>query len=44
MNTAEALAATLYIAGLKVDAQRMLEPFGWGQEFLRVNMEALEMY
>jgi pre-rRNA-processing protein TSR3 len=43
MNTAEAMAAALYIAGLKEDAARVLEPFGWGIEFLRVNHEALEM-
>eukprot|EP00037_Helgoeca_nana_P010873 m.96514 g.96514 ORF g.96514 m.96514 type:complete len:293 (-) comp20476_c0_seq1:25-903(-) len=44
MNTAEAMAATLYIAGFKEEAAQMLEHFGWGPEFLRVNMEALEMY
>jgi len=44
MNTAEAMAATLYIAGFQEEAERLLEPFGWGPEFIRVNREALEMY
>jgi len=45
MNTAEALAATLYIVGLKDDAARLLAPFGVaGAEFLRLNREALEAY
>jgi len=44
LNTAEAIAATLYIVGLKADAATLLSPFGWGPEFLRLNHEALEAY
>jgi pre-rRNA-processing protein TSR3 len=44
MNTAEALAATLYITGYKDLARVLLDPFGYGPEFLRLNFEALEAY
>lgn len=44
MNTAEAMAASLYIVGLKVDARNMLYPFSYGEEFIRLNFEALEAY
>ena len=44
MNTAEAMAASLYIVGLKEDAVNMLYPFSYGQEFIRLNFEALESY
>lgn len=44
MNTAEAMAASLYIVGLKEDAVNMLYPFSYGQEFIRLNFEALEAY
>lgn len=44
MNTAEAMAATLYIVGYKSEAEQILEPFGWGPEFLRLNNEVLELY
>ena len=44
MNTAEALAACLYIVGFKEDALTMLESFGYGKEFLRLNYTALEAY
>lgn len=44
MNTAEALAATLAIAGLREDAEALLEPFSYGDEFFRLNAEALERY
>jgi pre-rRNA-processing protein TSR3 len=44
MNTAEAMAATLYIAGLKDDAAALLEPFAFGAEFLKINREALDAY
>ena len=43
MNTAEAMAAALFIVGFKDEAARILEPFGWGPEFLRVNAEVLDM-
>ena len=44
MNTAEAMAACLYIAGQKEDAQALLSPFGYGPEFFRINHDALEAY
>ena len=31
MNTAEAMAACMYIAGFKDDAMRMMEPFSYGE-------------
>jgi len=44
MNTAEALAASLYIAGLKVEAAALMYPFSYGQEFLRINTGFLDLY
>jgi pre-rRNA-processing protein TSR3 len=44
MNTVEAMAATLYIAGLKDDAVALLEPFAFGEEFIKINLEALNAY
>ena len=44
MNTAEAMAATLYIAGFKQDAHTLLSSFPYGKEFLRLNFDALEAY
>jgi pre-rRNA-processing protein TSR3 len=44
MNTAEAMAACLYIAGFKEDARTLLSPFGYGEEFLRLNRTALDAY
>lgn len=44
MNTAEALAASLYIAGFKLDAEAILLPFSYGEEFIRLNYDALESY
>ena len=44
MNTAEALAAALYICGLRHDSIRLLSSFSTGMEFLKINKEALEGY
>lgn len=44
MNTAEALAASLYIAGLKVEAAALMYPFSYGQQFLRMNTGFLDFY
>jgi pre-rRNA-processing protein TSR3 len=44
LTCAEALAAGLYIVGFPEDAEKVLEPFGWGQEFLRLNEEVLDAY
>ena len=44
LSCAEAAAATLYICG-RVDAARVvLDEFGWGREFIRLNEELLELY
>lgn len=44
LSCAEAAAATLYICG-KVDAAKaVLDEFGWGREFFKLNLELLELY
>jgi len=44
MNTAEAMAATLFIVGFKKEANEIMDLFGYGQEFLRINEAALALY
>lgn len=44
LNTAEALAATLFIVGLESDAALVLRRFSWGSEFFRINEEVLNGY
>jgi pre-rRNA-processing protein TSR3 len=44
LNTAEAMAACLFITGFVEDAVRMLEPFSYGEEFLSLNATALNTY
>ena len=44
MNTAEAMAASLYIVGLKQDAHDLMAQFSFGAEFLRLNRAALDAY
>ena len=44
LNTAEAIAACLYITGYKNDARLILSPFAYGDEFFSLNFEALELY
>lgn len=44
LSTAEALAAALYIAGFKDDAQKILSIFIWGHTFLELNSAYLEDY
>ncbi|CAE7250109.1 unnamed protein product [Symbiodinium pilosum] len=38
------MAAALIIVGLRAEAKRMLRPFSWGEEFLRLNEEAFQVY
>jgi pre-rRNA-processing protein TSR3 len=44
LSCAEAAAATLYICGRVDAAYAVLDEFGWGREFVRLNMELLELY
>jgi pre-rRNA-processing protein TSR3 len=44
LNCAEALAAGLWICGLKEDAELVMSHFSYGEEFLRLNEELLEAY
>eukprot|EP00929_Paragymnodinium_shiwhaense_P080931 TRINITY_DN42248_c0_g1_i1.p1 TRINITY_DN42248_c0_g1~~TRINITY_DN42248_c0_g1_i1.p1 ORF type:complete len:482 (-),score=155.33 TRINITY_DN42248_c0_g1_i1:55-1440(-) len=44
LNTAEAMAATLLIAGLDTEASEILSAFRWGEEFLKINMELFAAY
>jgi len=44
LSTAEALAAALYIVGLKDNAATLLSIFKWGHTFLDINSERLEAY
>ncbi len=44
LNTAEALAAALYVLGRRDEAVRLLEGFAGAEEFLEVNRDRLERY
>ena len=44
LSTVEALAAALYIADFKSDAEKLLGLFKWGPEFASLNFERLEAY
>jgi pre-rRNA-processing protein TSR3 len=44
LSCVEALAATLYIASLKDEARKLLAPFSWGLEFVKINLDLLDLY
>jgi pre-rRNA-processing protein TSR3 len=44
LSCAEAIAAALQIVGRSSEATAVMENFGWGKEFLRVNEDAFEHY
>ena len=44
LSTAEALAASLYIVGLKEEASEILKPFSFSDSFMSLNKEPLEAY
>ena len=44
LSTVEALAAALFIAGFREDAEKLLSMFKWGSTFLSLNVELLETY
>ena len=44
LSCAEAAAATLYICGYVDAAKAVLNEFGWGKEFIKLNTELLELY
>lgn len=44
LSTAEAIAATFYIVGLKNNAIHIMSSFKWGPHFLELNKELLEAY
>ncbi len=44
LSTAEALAAALYIAGYKDEAEDIMSVFKWGPSFITLNQELLDAY
>jgi len=44
LSTAEALAAALFITGMKEQAERIMESFRWGHSFFELNLKYLEAY
>ncbi|KAI5150516.1 pre-rRNA-processing protein TSR3 [Enteropsectra breve] len=44
LNCVEALSAALYIVGEKEEARSVFEGFSYGDEFLRLNEDVLELY
>ncbi|KAF1772584.1 Ribosome biogenesis protein [Phytophthora cactorum] len=44
LSCSEAIAATLYIVGLKEEAVQLMDEFTWGPEFLKINADCLKAY
>jgi pre-rRNA-processing protein TSR3 len=44
LSSAEALAASLYIIGEKVRAEKLMSRFKWGSTFIDINRELLDQY
>jgi pre-rRNA-processing protein TSR3 len=44
LSTVEAIAGALYIAGFRVEAEKVLSIFVWGHTFWELNKELLEAY
>jgi pre-rRNA-processing protein TSR3 len=44
LTTVEALAAALYIAGLREEADQLLSIFKWGHTFIEINQKRLGDY
>ncbi len=44
LSTAEAVAAALYIAGFKEEAEDTMSVFKWGPSFITLNQELLDAY
>lgn len=44
LNCAEAAAATLYICGMPEAAKAVMDEFSYGEEFLTINRQVLDMY
>lgn len=44
LSSVEALAAALYIVGLKDEAERLVKVYKWGPVFIALNKEPLEDY
>jgi pre-rRNA-processing protein TSR3 len=44
LSTAEAIAAALYIAGFKKQAEDTMSVFKWGPTFITLNQEPLDAY
>ena len=44
LSTAEAIAAALYIAGFKEEAEDVMSVFKWGPSFITLNQEPLDAY
>lgn len=44
LTCAEAMAAGLYILGFQEAASQLMRPFSWGDHFIELNKELLDLY